>query len=133
MAIVAVMMVVGFSAFKLAETNTEEAPLKGCAAKFGNQGMIPFYFDPSVEPTEENVENPDNWIHGSHPSQDCDEDDKVACGLLVYPTFVDDTDPNELKLKSTINLTAEEQEDEEDPTYVKSIASGAGQIFNRSL
>lgn len=132
MAIVAVMMVIGFSAFKLAETSTEEAVLKGCAVKFANDDRILFYFNPSVPPTKANVENLTNWIHSSDPEINCDETDELACGLLVDPEFVDDS-TTPIKLDPSINLVAKTQANPADSTYVESIANNAGDIFNKSM
>lgn len=103
MAIVAVMMVIGFSAFKLAETSTEEAELKGCATNFDDD-LVLFIFDPSDGYGEDEVTNHTKWAQ--NPSHNCgDEADEKACAIRVSEDFVD---PNNQTLLSTINLQATE-------------------------
>src|SRR5690606_8888058 len=64
-----------------------EAELKGCATNFENDDRIPFYYDgPNYTKTE--VEKLTNWKHGSSPTEDCDAEDEIACGLLVSEAYV---------------------------------------------
>lgn len=114
------------------EVNEEEVAAKGCATNFENQGLIPFYYDGPSTSTKAEVEELSNWKRLESGSLSCDQIQEVACGLMVNPLFVDETDPLNHKLDPLINLIAEEQAEEEDPTYVTSIANQAGQILNRS-
>ena len=115
----------------ISEPVVEEAELKGCATNFDDY-RIPFYYDgPNYTKTE--VEKRTNWKHGSNPAEDCNEVDVLACGLLVNPDFVDDSNPSIIKLDQSINLTAKQQPDPNSPTYVESITLNSGVIINKSM
>lgn len=113
------------------ESKIEEAELHGCATSFGSQGLIPFYYD-GPDYSKDEVQKLSNWKHDITPTPTCDQVDERACSIHVDPQYVDSS-TSALTLDSSIDLIAEEQDEEDDPTYVKSIASGAGQIFNKSM
>lgn len=85
-AIVAVMMIVGFSAFKLTETGTEGTVLKGCAVKKFDD-LTPFKYVGTVYTIPE-VEKIENWENAESDPSDCDEEPERACMIWVSEDFI---------------------------------------------
>lgn len=92
---------VGNSTMNPTVASDEAVESKGCAASFGNQTLIPFYFDPQNGESKADVENLDNWKpDGSEPECGGTE---YACMILVDPSHVDfGTTP--ISLLPTIDL-----------------------------
>lgn len=110
-------------------TAEENLEAKGCAANFENKSLTPFYYDGPMPASKADVENLNNWKHGTNPELDCNNFNQVACVLNVSESYVDDSGPS-LKIDPSINLTAIEISNY---AFVSSIADNDGEFINRSL
>lgn len=107
------------------EPLTEAAELKGCATKFANSELIPFYYN-SNDYSQEEVEKTTNWSPG-YPSQDCDEGDDVACMIFAHQDHVDNP-----STPTSLNELIEIQASSSLKARVISVA-GSSQFENKDL